>query len=486
MGAKILVIGLDGFTPAVLEALFEQNRLPHLGKLCAQGTYCALRSTLPANSAPAWVSSRTGVNPGKHGIFSFFRYEAYQWTVAASTDILAPSIEQILSRRGFRVCCLNIPLSYPPQPVNGVLFSGLPTPPGREDYVYPRALHHELHARGIDFPVDGVAMIDTTTPSALVRQLTGIHERRRAVTQYLLARESWDLFWVVFTMADKLQHLLWQLREEWLSAGSSAGGMHPGSAVDTCYHLLDETVGLLLHELDDSATVIVLSDHGFGPCKLVFQPNLWLRAERHLRLLTGHRIRARSLRFYDGRPSCRKARLRIEVGHPCRRINWGRTRAFSGLYVEPIGVRLNLKGREPQGIVPHGTVAERLRCALRDELSSLVPPGYDARAVSRLLEREELYHGPFVDRAPDLILDPGDSPVRFQGEFTRGDIFASPGPWPDVTGSHRPFGVLLTRRGDNGAGLDARDRHIVDIAPTILALLGESVPRYMDGTPLFS
>ena len=483
MSTRILIIGLDGFTSAVLDPLLENNRLPHLGKLRDDGGYCPLCSTIPVNSAAAWTSSRTGVNPGRHGVFSFWRYHAYQWVVAGSADILVPTIEQIVSRRGYRVCGINIPLSYPPQPVNGAFLSGLPTPGDRHDYVYPRELYHELKAARLEFPVDGVGMLNTTSPLTLVQQLSEIHERRRDVTRYLLAREPWDLFWVVFTLADKLQHLLWRLREQVLTDGKSPYEIHPGSAVDSCYQILDETVGLLLQEIDDRSTVLVVSDHGFGPCRVLFQPNLWLRSHNYLRLKTGHRIRARSLRF-NAQVAGNLCRPRLEIGQPYRRIRWGKTFAFSDLYVEPLGIRINLKGREPRGIVRGGRDAERLRQTLRDELSSTETSLGEMPPRLHLHEREDLYSGPFVEQAPDLILDSGESAVRFLGEFTHGEVFSEPGPWPDVTGSHRPMGILVGRGRGIGAGFDAGHRHIEDLSPTILALLGESIPPYMEGTPL--
>ena len=483
MSAKILVIGLDGFIAAVLEPLMENHRLPHLARLRADGGYWPLRSTIPANSAPAWTSSRTGVNPGKHGVFSFWHYDAYQWAVAGSTHILVPTIEQILSRRGYRVCAMNIPLSYPPQPVNGAFLSGLPTPPGRRDHIYPRELYHVLKTMGTEFPVDGMGMLNTSSPPALVRQLTGIHERRRRVARYLLAREPWDLFWVVFTLADKLQHLLWEQREQWLADGAPHGDSHLGSPIEGCYQILDETVGMLLQELDERSTVLAISDHGFGPCRAIFQPNLWLRSRDFLQLKTGHKIGVRSLRFTRA-PSGLRLRPRLEVGPPHRRIKWGKTRAFSDLYAEPVGIRINLKGREPRGIVARGRDADRLKQTIADELSEMAPSGGVSPPLLRVIPREELYTGPFLELAPDLILESSDSSVRFLGEFTRGDVFSDPGAWPDVTGSHRPIGIVVGRGRNIGSALQSTDRRIEDIPPTILAVLGEPIPRYMEGTPL--
>jgi predicted AlkP superfamily phosphohydrolase/phosphomutase len=123
---------------------------------------------------------------------------------------------------------------------------------------------------------------------------------------------------------------------------------------------------------------------------------------------------------------------------------------------------------------------------LRDDLGSLLPSQWDTSVGFRLHDRDELYCGPFVDRAPDLVFEASQSSARFLGEFTHGDMLAQPGSWPDVTGNHRPRGILMGRGAGIDTNLNADDVRITDIAPTILTVLGEWIPRYMDGRSLIT
>ena len=483
MSAKVLVIGLDGLTLDVINPLLESGRLPNLSRLRAEGLAASLHSTDPPTSAPAWTSCRTGVNPGKHGLFSFWRVFNYEWVFRTSAEVQVPAVEHILSRQGRRVCTVNVPITYPPQPVNGMVLSGLPMPGPESNFTYPASLHAELLARVGDCPVDGFGAVDDATPVRLLQYLYSRHHRRRDIARYLLRRERWDYYMVVFTVSDKIQHAFWRARERWLEGDTSELMQRFGPTIDHCYEMLDETVGTLMADAGDDAMVLVISDHGFGPCENEVYPNVWLRESGYFRLRFAHKVWARQLRWRR-RSSWPLLLPHLEIGPPCRRVAWGQTRAFGSLYVESRSVRLNLRGREPQGVVAPGHEADKLLQELADGFWGLKMP--DGRPMfDRVYRPEELYEGPFARQAADLILKTSDPSTRILGKFTVAHMFH---PLTEVrasTGNHRPLGILFAR----GPGVHVQALpevpHIMDVAPTVLRTLGEPVPAYMDGRPLF-
>jgi predicted AlkP superfamily phosphohydrolase/phosphomutase len=483
MSTRVLIIGLDGLTFDVINPLLDAGRLPNLARLRTEGVAAPLRSTYPDTSAPAWTSCRTGVNPGKHGLFSFWRIVDYEWVFMSSADLHVPAVEHILSRQGRRVCSVNVPITYPPQPVNGVVISGLPTPGPDSNFTYPAGLRDELLARVGGCPVDGFGDLDYRNPSELVHQLYERHRRRREVSRFLLGRESWDYFMAVFTVSDKIQHGFWRARERWLHGDTNPLVQRFGPVIDQCYELLDETVGVLLAEAGDEATVLVVSDHGFGPCENEVYPNVWLRDSGHFKLRFAHKIWARQLRW-EQRNGWPLPVPRVRVGPPRRRVDWRRTRAFGSLYVESRAIRLNMKGREPQGIVTSGQEAETLLQILADGFLDLKMP--DGRPLFvRVYRPEEIYHGPYAREAADLVLKANDPSTRILGKFTVDHMLH---PLTEVrasSGNHRPVGILFAR----GPKVDARalldTPHIMDIAPTVLWALGEPAPAYLDGRSLF-
>jgi predicted AlkP superfamily phosphohydrolase/phosphomutase len=483
MSTRVLVIGLDGLTFDVINPLLDAGRLPNLARLRAEGAAAPLHSTYPDTSAPAWTSCRTGVNPGKHGLFSFWRVVDYEWVFMSSADLRVPAVEHILSRQGRRVCTVNVPITYPPQPVNGVVVSGLPMPGPDSNFTYPTGLHAELLARVGDCPVDGFGSVDDATPIGLLHQLHERHRRRRDVVRYLLAGEHWDYFMAVFTVSDKIQHAFWRARERLLQGDTNDLVRRFGPAIDQCYELLDETVGVLLAEAGDEATVLVVSDHGFGPCQTEVYPNVWLRDQGFFRLKFGHKIWARQLRW-ERRNGWPLPFPRVEIGPPRRRVAWGQTRAFGSLYVESRAIRLNLKGREAQGVVTPGQEAERLLQTLTDGFLALKMP--DGQPVfGHVYRPEEVYHGPYAREAADLILKANDPSTRILGKFTVDHMLHPLTEFRASSGNHRPVGILFVQ----GPKVDAQAvpdmPHIMDIAPTVLWALDEPVPAYMDGRSLF-
>ena len=257
----------------------------------------------------------------------------------------------------------------------------------------------------------------------LSREIMRSIQNRERLLLHLMKEKPWDLFFAVFTESDLTQHKYW--------AGIDPA--HPdhrrykkkyGTFVLDVYERLDEAVGKLLENIPPDTAVVVVSDHGFGPFYQAFSLPQWLMEKRHLYLkkaasksLLKQIIKSEKLRkkirlltqylshyltLKKGRLDVRKLREQdvLTSAQAAQRIDWERSSAY---YTSDYGIRLNLKGREPFGTVmpgeEEGRIKKRLKAELRQLTYSNGQPVFEA-----VLTKEEAYSGPFVEKAPDLII----------------------------------------------------------------------------------
>jgi predicted AlkP superfamily phosphohydrolase/phosphomutase len=299
---------------------------------------------------------------------------------------------------------------------------------------------------------------------AFLAQCEDAWRERRAMMADELERFREGLFYCLFDTPDRVQHMLWRFREPEHPANRGRP-LSPdfGRAIEAHYRRGDEVVGQVLDHVDDQTLLIVLSDHGFSSFQRGFHLNKWLHDQGLLALRAG----------LEPGP---------EAGDLLRGIDWDRTRAYaiglSGLY-------LNLQGREARGTVSPDEAAG-LKSAIARELTGLEDRERGGVAIRSVLSREQVYSGPFVDEAPDLIVNyaPG---YRISWSSSLGGVGAG-GQFEDNTrkwgGDHiiDPLlvpGVLLMNQPFRGAGA-----RLVDLAPTIAAAFGLSASPSWEGRSL--
>jgi predicted AlkP superfamily phosphohydrolase/phosphomutase len=489
---RTLVVGWDGGTWSVADPLMRAGRLPTLAALAEGGARGTLESVPNMNSAPAWSTIATGVDPGRHGIFYFDERVpgSYGRRIINAERRAAPTLWRMCSEAGRRVLVVNVPISYPAEPVNGILVAGLDTPskdlPG---FAYPSDLtrrHADLFKDYVIEPQAPTLMRDGRAREA-ERALLESVDGWTSLTSRLMTDEDWDLVFVVFTSTDTCQHFFWNLEGN--------------RVVERVYEIQDEATGRLVElarSQDPDVNVMILADHGGaantrGPELMqawLEDQGLMTRVRPGLRsrlMVRGFNLINRKLTRERKRALARvfpRLKERAEAEARLAGIDWTRTRAFSD------GVRddvlINLQGREPQGVVaPHEY------SAFVDELRRLIEgiseDDTGTHVVEALLHRDAVYHGPFVDRAPDFTVrwridDRAFGPLRTTTEAGRDRmrrILAQPAFQP---GGHHPLGMFLA------AGPNIRPTNIegrlADVTPTILALLGVPVPSDLDGRPL--
>jgi predicted AlkP superfamily phosphohydrolase/phosphomutase len=465
---RVFVIGLDGATFDLLDPWIAEGRLPFLQKFLQGSSYGRLESTIPPISPPAWTSFMTGVNPGKHGIYDFmaFKPNSFEKVLVNSTHIRSKRFWDLAGEKGKKSIILNIPLTYPPHRVDGVMISGIPLPP-KGQFIYPEEMERELEEKvgiwRVDVEGDRFRNFDE---AAFLREIDRGLETRFRVADYFLSTKRWDLFILVIMETDMVQHLLWEERERCLFP---------------LYKKIDDRIGTLLKKLREEDIVVILSDHGFGPVRKTLYLNTWLKKKGFLksRKEWTHHADGSEPEIYQrkGGPSILR-RVRRLLKKPKQIIDWRRTEAYFFDTGQLQGIGINLKGREPEGIVIPEKY-EALRQRIIDEMGGLVDEAEGTKVIERVFRREEIYQGPYVKTAPDIVFIPNyeyimSSRIR-EGTFKERK---------DGRGVHRLHGIFMIRGAGIKMGNNLKGIHIMDVAPTILYLLGLPVPTGFDGKVL--
>lgn len=595
--ARVFLFGLDGATFTLLQPWAEEGHLPTVARLMTEGSWGPLASTIPASTPVAWNSMITGVYPGKHGVFGFVkrRPESYELEIITSRDRRRPAIWNLLDAAGLDSIVVDVPFTYPPEPINGIMVSGLGTPDVTTDFVHPKPLRDVILRECGPYPLDIYHRGDVLALLDDARRLT---EHRMALTRFLMREHPWHFFMLGLMTTDRLQHVIWKYIDPRHSRYDPEEAQRYRSAILAYYRRLDEAIAEILGLLDRNTTFLIASDHGFGPMERSLSLLRWLGQAGMVSLggvcweyapparAPGYAVRgpgrvvpypglhggsegARGLSFVVERPDAyagavfhltgldphRRYELKATVvdatpeallefddltriGHPIvgggpvhgrssvistvfqpqtsevdlfvgmttyggnptghitvgtlaltEREDWSRTVAYvldTGDATEGRRIRLNVRGREPNGIVSPGAEYDQVRdriaegvLALRDETGRPL--------AARVHRREELYRGPYADEGPDLVVVFADG-VGGTGPAPELAGYAFDGPisvpvTKGNSGNHRREGVFVAH-GDRIRSGSTVSAEIVDICPTILHLLGVPAPADLDGRVL--
>lgn len=500
---KVAVFGLDGITFDLLQPWLDEGRLPNLARLLADGTSGRLRSSIPPVSASAWASFFTGTNPGQHGLvdFTYPAPDGYRINVSNSHTRTAPALWEIVSQAGGRAGIVSMPMTYPPEPLNGFMLCSFLTPHANSRYTYPDSLKEELATAVGPFPLHMSEKGRGQDPRQFVQAVKEMEITRARSVCYLLEHKPWDLFTYVVETTDNLQHEVWHLLDE------THPRYDPQMAAAVMPDILDyyETVDRLLGEMvalvPTDALIVVLSDHGFGPFHKFFHINNWLAEQGWLKFRRSPLSLLKRLAFKLGvtpinalkwvirlrlsgmRKNVKRGRGRgtlKRVFLSFDDVDWARTQAFS---VGNFGqVYLNVNGQRPAGLVT-ASEYESVRDQIARAALDLRDPTDGAQVVRQVYKREEIFHGASVDRLPDLILH--TDRARYVS-FGHADFGSNKILEPSIgqTGHHHMVGVVSLTGPGVRRGAILEEASILDLAPTILHYMGLPVPDYMDGTVL--
>jgi predicted AlkP superfamily phosphohydrolase/phosphomutase len=497
---RVLVIGIDGATFDLIRPWAEAGDLPNLARLMAEGAHGPLESTLPPVTSPAWPTFATGVNPGKHGVFDFIRPMGGRFELVNATSIRVPTLWQILSEAGRRVGVMNVPVTYPPAPVNGFIISGMLSP-ASGNITYPADLLDRYADRMKPYRIAPHVQYKPGNEMAFTADLLDLVERRGEYALQLMADYPHDFLMFHFLSTDTMQHAFWKFVDPTHPRYDPGAAARYGPALKRLHQRIDGFIGQMLDRLTDDTTVIVMSDHGFGPLHTVVNLNLFLLERGLLQLKRGAWSWFKTGLFRVGLTPAsfwhliERAGLQNYVWHVSKStrnkvvgkflsfddVDWSRTLAYSIGHVGQIYV--NLRGREPEGVVEPGAEYEAVRHRVAEALQDLRHPATGQPLVDQVIPGDQVAHGPYVNRGPDLhvVLD-GYRAIAFPLFATDGRIVTRQ--IRGDSGCHRLHGVFVAWGPEVRPGEAVEGARILDLAPTILHLMGLPVPDDMDGRVL--
>lgn len=487
---RVIVVGWDGATWALLDRLVVAGKLPNLEILMKRSVHAPMRSAHPPVTAPAWVSMATGVNPGRHGCFDFNRPDGALSSLRPlqSWDIAEKTFYEVLAERGRRTILVNLPVTYPPL-TGGITLTSLLTQ--GDNAVFPETLKqtHPALASYRCFP-------DTTLRARgrigdYLKDIRAV-ERARFDCVRALWDEPWDVFFVVFSGTDWVSH------EAFPDLAEGRYDAQPDALA--LFEEADRYLGWMAERLNPDDHLLMVSDHGFTTAKGNFYLNEWLEDRGVLapdyqkpKAPPSHRMEEAAQRACQGKVSNLPAGVLRAVHRNAAALfaakvfrklggTWpvslgvdhGASRAFT-LTAECLGVTVNEAGRYPEGCVPAAETRALVE-DLRGQLAALRDP--DGEPVFTAVEkRESVYHGPRTAEAADLLLGPGRWGVAAAIKALKNIPFI-----PHRVGIHDAQGIFLGHGPAFGRGrLGEGELSLLDVAPALFHLLGEPLPEGLDG-----
>ncbi len=485
---RSVIFGVDGLTFRILHPLIARGELPNFQRLSQQGCEAILESKYPPVTPAAWTSLSTGLKPAKHGVYDFWEYEGQQERGAARKSRVqthrkgGKAIWNILSEYGKQVLVINVPVTYPPEAVNGIMVSGYMTPSTTVDFTYPAAFKEELFRAVPDYEIDvdlrGIFRGQVEEGKIrLIDAVLRMTERRIDLTMHMLKEKPWDFCYVAFVGADRLQHSLW---EEIISLDKRA---------TEYYHLLDHALGLILDQLGPDDSLYVISDHGFQGASILFDINEFLLS-KGLLTLSSNEQRNKAARTAQVKHAmkqlgllslARKVKRSLKASGMVKRyggdiyhplltdIDWERTLAY-------VPSMSGFLGGYADIFLGDDFDAERL-AQLRDELTRQVHQQTGKPLVDAIYTTEVFGAGPYAPSEQHLLLLPTDG-ITLQMKLGNTRFWSE---MSMVRGTHQKDGVLYAYGGGIKKGFMAPNAEVFDLVPTVLSSMGLPLPGEFDG-----
>ncbi len=515
---KLIIIGLDAATFDLIEPWMSEGKLPNMARLIQEGASGRLASTVPPITPPAWTSFMTGKNPGKHGIFDFTETQpgTYALRYLDAGSRRTKTIWRMLCDAGYIVGTINVPFTYPPEHLNGFQISGMDRPSEKSPFIYPPELRTELERYlgrlKLDLRHLGFMSTDSRRHQVL-EDMKQLDDQWLRASLYLIEKHPTDVMMFTFFSIDTVQHYFWQYMDPSHHYYDPVAAGRFGDAVFRVYQRLDDAIGRILEKLPAETSVLVVSDHGGGPTSdRVLYLNRFLAQLGLLYYVESKdslpkKARQRFLRWsYDLLRSSLSSRQKSALAHvlpgPRKRlesavssyskIDWSRSKAFcSEVLASPPSIWINRKGVRPQGMVDETEYEELVELITR-KLGELKDPRTGEPIVKRVFRRDEIFHGPYSHEAADLILDWWETSLFSTGRSHPEDsaepalkiLERKPPTTSEWGGTHRRDGILIARGNSFRSGAQIKGAQLIDLAPTILHLMGQPVPDEMDGRVL--
>lgn len=499
---KVLIIGLDGGTFEVIKPLAQKGKLPTFKFLLEKGSHGILKSTIPFLTVPAWPSFYTGNNPGKHSLFHFLtahNFDPKERRVHSAYDVKGKTLWQILSENGKSCLVWNVPLTYPPQKINGILVGGMLSIP-EKIFTYPEDLTFKLREENYIIDISNLDF-QKMAESERFCKILSCEEKRYKIWKKYYQSKNWDFSIIVFRSSDIVGHNFWQDKKK----------------VFSVYKQIDDFLSEILKFIDKETTLLLMSDHGFTDYKETFNILAWLKSEGYLVYKTAKKediVNKRWRQIYEEKdndnkktslfkkfflkigfdrqrlmrsqfldvfrkitPKFIKRKIRTNLPSSKRTIDWSKTQAYAQLGAGSTwGVNINLKGRENDGAV----LKDRYQSLKEEIVKKLknVKTKSGEKLFENVFARENLYWGDYLDEAPDIIFTLKNKGWLATARF---DDYLFAKTTSHTNSYHDENGIFVAYGNGILKNQEVKNLKIWDIAPTVLEILDIKNKENMDG-----
>jgi predicted AlkP superfamily phosphohydrolase/phosphomutase len=409
--------------------MFEAGELPHFRSLVSEGTLVKMGSTIPCVSSVAWSSYMTGRNPGKHNIYGFVDRDpkSLEIYIPTSKNMGCQTLWESLGQQGKRVLVINVPLTYPPRAVNGILI-GCFLCMNIDKVAYPREISQTLKRMG--YRIDADARQARENEAAFLEDLHETLRKRVEIGLHLYEKENWDFFQLHIMETDRMNHFFW---DGWAEQASPHR-----DAFFRFYREVDKALGEIIRRIDGESELVVLSDHGFCSARKEVNLNAWLKEEGWLK--------------FEGEAS------------PDLKAIDPSSKAYSLL---PGRIYLLETGKPARKEIEERLISSLL--SLRD-------PSSGEKMIQKVWQREEIYRGSFQLNGPDLVAVPFPG-FDLKGNFSARQMVIE----SEMKGMHTDDDAFLFVRNRRPKSDQAK---IVDVYPSILSLMNLRAEEDVDGVSL--
>ena len=446
---KVLAIGIDGGTFDIILPLINDGELPNIKKLINSGVSGKLVSINQPIFPAAWTTFATGKEQGETGIYDHLIpiSNSYDFRLISPNDLKSQTVWDILTAVKKKVGIINL-LFYPAPKVNGFFISGELTPADKlseiSDATYPKKLSSEIEEKIGEYRIDVKGFKDE---ESFLKDINYVLDQRARTGVYLFKKYNLDFFNIIFSETNRIQHFFWKYNDP-NSPEYNPNGQY-SDVIKEHYKKLDKIVGQFLEIADKNTTVILFSNSGFGPLYKTVSINVWLEK---LNLLVKSGTESEDSLFSE-------------------KIDWSKTKAFFPSKFQ--GIFINKIGKYPQGTVSSDDY-ENLREEIIQKVLEIKDPETGQNVIKNALKKEDVYSGPYLDIAPDIIL------IWQRGYLGSNELSGSVVKKSDFwSGIHNREGMYII----SGKNIkpSQKDARLIDLLPTILNLLKVKIPDDMEG-----
>ena len=461
--SKVVVLGLDGFNPELVKGWLDD--LPNLKKLQQEGIWGKMESSVPPIAPQTWTCAQSSRNPGVFGFWDFSYRDDFSYGQPKSIDCSVRDkrvncLHKILPMIGQKVAIINVPLSWPPPRIpGGYSISSYMTPSLDRGFTWPESLRNEVHS------LVGEYIIDATEAGVnyrhmekdrVLKRIYDMDSQRFTLLKHFISKKQCDCVFTVITGSDRMPHLFYRYFDE--QHRRYDPDPRYKNALHDYYVRIDKQIGEIRDTLDGETALFVHSAHGVQRLDGRINLNEWLIQEGYMVL---HEY-----------PSELTTMMKLKV-------DWSKTKAWATGYTGQI--YLNVKGREPQGIVDPDDY-DRLLDELADKIIE-IPDERGNPLKTRVFKRKEIHSGPFAEHGPDLFIlfDECRWNISEMVGYGQGSIYSFDTPLGPDDGADGLYGYFFIA----GPGVPASGERIgatlLDVAPTVLDVMDLEIPQEMEG-----